>query len=54
MIWEGTRPANSLLLHALLLAWGKPGIETVMKNNLKMAKTFSNLVNDKEGFELYE
>ncbi|MEF2482186.1 aminotransferase class V-fold PLP-dependent enzyme [Vibrio mimicus] len=51
---EGTRPASSLLLHALLMAWGAQGIGIVMNNNIKMANYFSNLIKNEIGFELFE
>lgn len=51
---EGSRPAFSLLMHALFKIWGKSGIEAVVDHNLSMARTFAEIVKQRPRFELFE
>ncbi|CCO47562.1 putative Diaminobutyrate decarboxylase [Vibrio nigripulchritudo SOn1] len=51
---EGTRPAYSMLLHALFSIWGRDGIEAVVNSNIEKAREFASLIEQEKGIELFE
>lgn len=50
---EGSRPFSALVLHGALNIVGKEGYSEILENNYDNAQYFSQLIKDKEGFELY-
>ncbi|MET4141100.1 amino acid adenylation domain-containing protein [Pedobacter sp. UYP1] len=51
---EGTRNFNSLILHGLFSVFGKKGLAEVIDYNHELSRTFADLVDQNNAFELFE
>uniref|UniRef100_A0A7S2HXV1 Carrier domain-containing protein n=1 Tax=Haptolina brevifila TaxID=156173 RepID=A0A7S2HXV1_9EUKA len=49
---EGSRPANTLQLHACLHALGRSGLQAIMEHKLAVTAAFAKMIDEDESFEL--